>query len=183
MSVSRLLYAAALAGRACRERSGGVPSALDAVPRWAWRELGIVTRWSDTLPRGVDGLCFSVPRNGTRGAMLLSPHARYPRFTVAHEVGHLMLENGAAFSLSCVGQHMALPERQASAFAATLLIPDKEMRAMFVGGMTLPEIAAAYAVAEITITVRCALARLLGEYEPERLNSLLDSLHPDERPA
>lgn len=174
------MFTAAAAGKSCRECCGGVPSSLDAVPRWAWRELGIVTRWSDELPAGVDGLCFSVPHNGTRGAVLLSPLATYPRFTIAHEIGHLCLKNGAAFSLACQQYQMLLPEREASAFAACLLIPDLEMRTMFTDGLTLPQIAASYAVPEAVIATRMELARLLGEYDPARLTRLLSTLRPDE---
>ena len=179
MPVSRALFAAAAAGRKCRECCG-VPPSLDAVPRWTWRELGIVTRWSDELPPGVDGLCFSVPGNGTRGAVLLSPRARYPRFTLAHEVGHLCLKNGAAFSLACQQYQMLLPEREASAFAATLLIPDPELHALFADGLTLPQIAGVYAVPRAVIATRMELARLLGEYDPARLTRLLSALRPDE---
>lgn len=177
------MFAAAIAGRDCRETYGRMPLAMDAVPRWAWRELGIVVRWSDTLPRSVDGLCFCVPRNGTRGAVVLNPRAQHPRFTVAHEIGHVMLRNGAAFSLSCGWPQPALPEREASAFAATLLIPDAEMRTMFADGLTLPQIAFVYDVAASVIVVRMTLARMLGEYSPCRLDGLLDALHPDEDAA
>jgi hypothetical protein len=148
--------------------------------RWAWRELGIVSAWSERLPPGFDGLCVAVPDSGTRGAVLLSREARHPRFTLAHEIGHLMLGNGAALSLAYQSHRMLLPEREASAFATMLLIPDQEMRAMFAAGGNVRQIAGAYGVPETAVLARISLARMLGEYDPARLEALLSGCAPDE---
>jgi len=121
------IRAAALAGRTCREQIGALPDDLDVALEWAWRELGIVADWSAILGPGRDGFCYAIPGNGTRGRVLLSQHAHYPRLTLAHEVGHLMLANGAAFSMVCQQYQMLLPEREAMAFAVMFLLPDGEL--------------------------------------------------------
>jgi hypothetical protein len=140
---------------------------------WAWRELGIVATRTDRLPPGHEGMCLVVPGSGTRGGVLLSDRAPYPRFTLAHEIGHLVLGNGAALSLACESHRMLLPEREANAFATMLLIADAELRALFAAGANIAQVATHFGAPQTAVLARIQLARLLGEYDPDRLDTLL----------
>jgi len=174
------IRAAALAGRTCREQIGALPDDLDVALGWAWRELGIVADWSTILGPGRDGFCYAIPGNGTRGRVLLSQHAHYPRLTLAHEVGHLMLANGAAFSMVCQQYQMLLPEREAMAFAVTFLVPDRELCELFADGATVAQIAGHFGVPDAAVLARMQLARLLGEVHTQRLDAALARLCPDD---
>jgi hypothetical protein len=174
------IRAAALAGRTCREQIGALPDDLDLALGWAWRELGIVADWSRILGPGRDGFCYAIPGNGTRGRVLLSEHARHPRLTLAHEVGHLMLANGAAFSMVCQQHRMLLPEQEATAFAVTFLIADRELCELFADGATVAQIARHFGIPEAAILARMQLARLLHEVHTQRLDAALARLCPDD---
>ena len=71
---------------------------------------------------------------------------RRRRFTIAHELGHLVLHSGGNAAPAVFCRHLSSPEaatseaieREANHFAAELLMPDDLMRAAVAGGQTDP---------------------------------------------
>jgi len=143
--------------------AGAMPPGMDAAMLWCWRELGIVADWTDWLPGHADGSCYSLPQPDLAGRIWVARHAAHPRWVLAHEVGHLLADNGASFSLSCDAYQTMPEERAANAFAAVLLIPDAAFCECLADGWTLPQIARHFGVPEHAATARMQLARLLGE--------------------
>lgn len=143
--------------------TGAMPPDMDAAMRWCWREMGIVADWKDWLPGHADGACYNFPQPDLCGRIWVARSAKYPRFTLAHEVGHLLAENGAAFSIACDHYQMKPEEQAANAFAAVLLIPDAAFCECLADSWTLPQIARHFGVPEHAVAARMQLARLLGE--------------------
>lgn len=140
-----------------------MPPEMDAAMQWCWRELGIVADWKDWLPGHADGSCYTFPQPDLRGRIWVARSAKYPLFTLAHEVGHLLADNGVSFSIACAGWQTMPEERAANAFAAVLLIPDGAFCDCLTDGWTLPQIAGHFGVPEHAIMARMQLSRLLGE--------------------
>jgi hypothetical protein len=158
--------------------SGAMPLDLGAAMLWCWREFGIVADWKDWLPGHADGSCFSLPQPDLCGRIWIARHATYPRFTLAHEIGHLLSENGAAFSLACDAYQTMPEERAANAFAAVLLIPDADFCECLADGWTLPQVAGHFGVPEHAIKARMQLSRLLGEVNVLLLDRALSGSDP-----
>lgn len=94
-----------------------------------------------------------------------SPKRR--RFTIAHEIGHYIsfqndglsreaLERDGKvtdFAFTRNGEHSRM-EAEANAIAATLLMPESDLRALIDNGKTIEEIAEYFQVSEIAVSVR-----------------------------
>ena len=159
--------------------SGAMPPDLGAAMVWCWRELGIVADWKDHLPGHADGSCYNFPQPDLRGRIWVARSATYPRFTLAHEIGHLLSENGAAFSIACDRHQMTPEEQAANAFAAVLLIPDAAFCECLADGWTLPQVAGQFGVPEHAIKARMQLSRLLGEVNVLLLDRALSGREAD----
>lgn len=167
---------AATAALAAIGQCGPPPLELERYAAWCWRELGIDVRLLTRLPGGAEAFCYDTPKTGMRGRILLARDCRWPRFTLAHEVGHLLLGNGAAFSLACQPWQMLPAEREANAFAAALLIPLRDLMEWLVSGWTLEQIAVRLCAPEDAIAARMHIGRMLGEADLEGLYERLDRL-------
>lgn len=82
------------------------------------------------------------------------------RFTIAHELGHLVLHDGDTMfreRITLVG--VSPQEREANQFAAELLMP-KAMVRSYLGGRTLAEMAELFEVSEAAMGIRLHTLRL-----------------------
>jgi len=84
----------------------------------------------------IDGAVARLVRHGDRGLIRLSSELTHPgrrRFSLAHELGHFLLEHAESGWLGCAEQHMtdlreaaeSHFEAQANLFAAELLLPER----------------------------------------------------------
>lgn len=113
-------------------------SSLPVDPFQIAAQLDISVRAKDDIDRGVSGMLL---RHGDDFGILYATHIRsvgYQRFSIAHEIGHYLLE-GHAEALFADGQQthrsragfvsQDLLEREADHFASGLLMPDGLFRA------------------------------------------------------
>lgn len=164
---------AALAGATALAHYGRLPLDIEDAIQWAWRELGVDVRWCDDLPGQAYACCYSTPHTGIRGRVLLSPRAPHHRFSLAHEIGHLLLGNGASFSLAHEHWQMLPAEKEANAFAATWLVDDDDLCCRLEEGLTLHEMADLLAIPHDAVLLRMQLSRMLGEVNVRRLEASL----------
>lgn len=86
------------------------------------------------------------------------------RFTIAHELGHHVLEHGPAFRRSDLGYNPSnydLQEVHANRFAAELLMPASLVQKARDVGYLLPGMAALFGVSETAIRIRLTQQNLL----------------------
>lgn len=69
------------------------------------------------------------------------------RFTIAHEIGHLIMGTGHTSIRGATDDKNPI-ETEANAFAAELLLPKTELKNSIAGGLKVPEIAEKYLVSE-----------------------------------
>lgn len=79
------------------------------------------------------------------------------RFTIAHEIGHLLLGHGGC-SEDDDGSHV---EKEAHLFAGELLIPTKHLRVDFAAMPNIPMLSKKYLVSGQALTIKLTTARLL----------------------
>lgn len=151
-----------------------LPYSIDDALRWAFHHLGIWVDVRDDLP--VNGLAYAAPVSQLRAAILLRAAVPYPRWTLAHEIAHVMLGDlgQAHLQLSDTnGYWRRLPaERAANAFAATFLLPLDALCYQFREDLTRSQIAAYYGVPVDVVSFRLELGRAMRETCPNRTASL-----------
>lgn len=161
---------AALRGIEARERYGAPPCDQDDALHWTLHRLGIWTDVRADLP--VNGLAYCPPVPQLRGAIILSAPLVHPRWTLAHEIAHVMLGDmgRAHLQLSDADDYwQRIPaERAANAFAATFLLSMEELCRKFQEDWTRSQIAAYHGVPADVVSWRLELARALGEHCPNR---------------
>ena len=99
--------------------------------------LGLARRYADvsfeSLPVDADGICFDLKKGGVRPKIVLNrnrPRTR-TRFTVAHELGHVLLPWHVGFIVDEAGTDdiesfgLIAMEAEANRFAAELLMPNE----------------------------------------------------------
>ena len=161
---------AARRGISAREEYGTPPPDTDDALRWTFRRLGI---WADIRPDlPVNGLAYVTPLPQLRGAIVLRAGLPYPRWTLAHEIAHIMLGDmgQAHLQLSDANDYwQRVPaERAANAFAATFLLPLDELFRQFCDDWTRSAIASFYGVPAEVVSLRLELSRSLKESCPNR---------------
>lgn len=165
---------AARRGISVREEYGTPSPDIEDALRWTLRRLGIWADIRDDLP--VNGLAYVTPLPQLRGAIVLRPDVPYPRWTLAHEIGHVMLGDmgRAHLQLSDTNDFwQRVPaERAANAFAATFLLPLDELCRQFGEDWTRSDIAAFHGVPVEVVSLRLELSRTLKETCPNRTANL-----------
>ena len=111
----------------------GIPSGpIKNLTQWIER-AGVIIGFSKFGGASVSGVTFKVPGK----APLILLNALYPadrmRFTLAHELGHLIMHRFPTATM----------EEEANQFASTLLMPTSDIRAAFVGRKVTLELLAA----------------------------------------
>jgi len=109
-------------------KDGPLPADLSDLADLLERELGIDVAL-EPLPKGLDGL--SAATGGLRLA-LISTYGAAPRrrWTLAHELGHLVAEDSQQLHLDeNLFSSRSPDETRANAFAAAFLMPESSMRA------------------------------------------------------
>jgi transcriptional regulator with XRE-family HTH domain len=92
----------------------------------------------EPLPPGLDGL--AVTREQYRLIMVSSTiPAHRQRFTLAHELGHLVAGDGSDVIDESITAQSSAKETRANAFAAAFLMPAAALRSAFVGTSTATE--------------------------------------------
>lgn len=79
------------------------------------------------------------------------------RFTIAHEIGHLLLEHGCNKNV----EDGSLNETEANQFAAELLVPTAFLKKDFGKITNVQELAKLYRVSDQTLTIKLMDSRLL----------------------
>jgi len=79
------------------------------------------------------------------------------RFTIAHEIGHLLLDHGCSGGEGD-GSHN---ETEANAFAAELLMPRKLLKKDYVSSPDVPTLARLYRVSDQALSIHLMTARLI----------------------
>jgi len=79
------------------------------------------------------------------------------RFTIAHEIGHLLLGHGCNKSMD----DDSLNETEANQFAAELLVPQSFLKKDFAQTPNIQDLAKLYRVSEQAITIKVMGSRLL----------------------
>jgi Zn-dependent peptidase ImmA (M78 family) len=120
----------------------------------------------------VNGLAYTTPFPQLRGAIILAGALTYPRWTLAHEIGHIMLGDAgqAHLQLSDADDfwRRVPAERAANAFAAAFLLPLDELSHQFGEDWTRSQIAAYYGVPVDVVSFRLELGRAMRETCPNR---------------
>lgn len=138
--------------------------------RWSLRRLGI---WADVradLP--VNGLAYATPIPRLRGGIVLRAGLAHPRWTLAHEIAHILLGDvgRAHLQLTDAADYwQRLPaERAANAFAAAFLLALEDICRQFGEDWTCSQIAAFHGVPAEVVSWRLELGRAMGEHCPNR---------------
>lgn len=167
----RFSFVERLADRLVMEAGiGGPPIPVERIVA----KQGCSIRSSDL--KDVSGILVRSPKGNVIGVNSAHPETRR-RFTIAHELGHLLLHEGQEvwydrdFRVSLRSDESSagvnVEEVEANFFAASLLMPDRMLSDDFRAGSIdledvegVREIARAYAVSPQAMTLR--LARLIG---------------------
>jgi len=133
--------------------NGPLRNLVDAVER-----AGCIVIHSDFDGRSVDGVTQRVP--GLPPCIFLNRNmpADRQRFTLAHEVGHIVMHRVPTPDM----------EQEANEFASALLMPARDIRASLTGGLTLGRLGALKLEWRVSMAALVFRARRLGvisEYE------------------
>ncbi len=99
------------------------------------QELNIKLRYEDFVK--VDGIALKSPKLGIIVVNRNFPVTRQ-RFTIAHELGHIVMPHRAKYYICYQGRNK-LVERRANRFAAELLMPEPMVRKLWEKYSTNPE--------------------------------------------
>lgn len=102
---------------------------------------GVIVLWCDLSGVAIDGVSFRIPRLPPLVFVDQSQPADRMRFTLAHELGHLVMHR-------LPGPDM---EREANEFASALLMPRADIGSAFVGRVTLASLAPQKRVWQVSI--------------------------------
>jgi hypothetical protein len=141
----------------------------------------------EPIPARCDAVVVRLHQRHQRPLVLLQPTGNWQRqrFTLGHELGHLLLPWHlgtilcAVDTSDLVGEyHHRRAESEANRFAAELLVPHGWLQRLIVNARELPEIADAIYEADVTAHVACL--QLVRALEPGWVFGILDE---DERVA
>lgn len=154
---------------------------FDAFCCWVSDAFSVAVREDPALPPSVLGLAVChEPIPGQRGAIVLRPDLPYPRYVLAHELGHI--ETGMVPGISLFRAprpDVTEPCEQAAEDWATMWLLDlDDLCGMLSLGYTIYEMAAALGVPPRLIGRRAELSRFLGEFSPERYARCTRALWP-----
>lgn len=85
------------------------------------------------------------------------------RFTVAHELGHAMLDEHGLHERNIKLKMYRRKEALANRFAAALLMPEKDVRSAFERGMKIEQMAAYFGVSQAAMQIRLIRLGLLPD--------------------
>jgi Zn-dependent peptidase ImmA (M78 family)/transcriptional regulator with XRE-family HTH domain len=123
---------------------------------------GCVVVACDFDGRAVDGVTQRVP--GLPPCIFLNRNmpADRQRFTLAHEIGHIVMHRTPTPEM----------EQEANAFAAALLMPERDVRPSLIGGLTLARLGALkleWRVAMAALAVRAKQVGAVNDYQYRQL--------------
>lgn len=163
-------YAAARAGAQTLDEFGRLPNDQSAAVAWVYRKLGIWTDEDPELP--VNGIAYASPVPILRGGIVLRTGLAHFRWTLAHEIGHILLGDlaQAHMQLNCddTWWHRVPVERQADQFACCFLLPLGALLQKFADNWTADQVAAFYGVPRAAVMWRLEISRALREWCPNR---------------
>jgi Zn-dependent peptidase ImmA (M78 family)/transcriptional regulator with XRE-family HTH domain len=122
------------------------------------RRCGCVVASSEGMDEAISGLLVGLP-----DGHLIATNGRHPverqRFSMAHELGHLLLGHLQQFHVDLSGREEGpgydrLQERAANSFAANLLMPEPWVRAAAEGADVIEDLAARFHVSELAMGYR-----------------------------
>ena len=156
------------------DRVAGIVRAHWSVPAGPIRNLtslvekaGVVVGLSDFSGASISGMTFKIP--GRPPLILLnSLHpADRMRFTLAHEVGHLVLHRFPTPDM----------EKEANRFASTLLMPEQDIRPVFTGRrITLDFLASLKQEWRVAMQALLYRAKDLGQVDPNQYRYLMQGI-------
>lgn len=115
-------------------------------------QAGCLVVWCDFSDSSIDGISFSIPDLPPCIFVSQNQPADRMRFTLAHELGHLIMHRVPTSEM----------EDQAHKFASSLLMPYADIRGSFSGKITLPRLAALKPIWRVSIQSLIMRASAMG---------------------
>lgn len=170
---------AARAGRLERRRDGPPPRALAALLRWVREHFSVDVEFEPRLPDDTHGVVVPLAgADGSRGLILVRHDTPWPRWVIAHELGHLLTGNvyGVDYCRP-EAEHMRRPaERAANEWAAAWLLDIGDLLSRYESDWCTSQIATREDVPECAVLLRMELSRLLREFAPARYREMQSAL-------
>jgi Zn-dependent peptidase ImmA (M78 family)/DNA-binding XRE family transcriptional regulator len=115
-------------------------------------QAGCLVIWCNFSDSSIDGISFSIPDLPPCIFLNQNQPADRMRFTLAHELGHLIMHRVPTLEM----------EDQAYKFASSLLMPYDDIRGSFSGKITLPRLAALKPIWRVSIQSLIMRAAAMG---------------------